>query len=78
MHKKVQLQAIERVITDNNWITLVIIFAVVLLATLKLLKPNRLLGYLFAFLTLVFSKRKLKITPLFMNLLIYYCFYFLQ
>ncbi|MCT4700018.1 DUF4271 domain-containing protein [Tenacibaculum haliotis] len=60
MHKKVQLQAIERVITDNNWITLVIIFAVVLLATLKLLKPNRLLGYLFAFLTSGFFKKKVE------------------
>ena len=60
MHKKVQLQAIERVITDNNWITLVIIFAVVLLATLKLLRPNRLLGYLIAFLTPGFFKKKVE------------------
>ncbi|WBX71009.1 DUF4271 domain-containing protein [Tenacibaculum retecalamus] len=60
MHKKVQLQAIERVITDNNWITLVIIFAIVLLATLKLLKPNRLLGYLIAFLTPGFFKKKVE------------------
>lgn len=56
--KQIQLQAIERIITDNNWITLVIVFAIILLALMKLLAPNKLFGYTLAFFTPGFFKKK--------------------
>ncbi|CAM1334494.1 DUF4271 domain-containing protein [Tenacibaculum aestuariivivum] len=52
------MQAIERIITNNNWITIVIIFAIVVLAYIKLLKPNKLRSYAFAFFTPSFIKKK--------------------
>ena len=55
------MQAIERIITDNNWITLVIVFAIILLALMKLLAPNKLFGYTLAFFTPGFFKKK--VTP---------------
>lgn len=58
--KKIHLQAIERLISNNNWITLVIIFAVILLAIMKSLKPNKLLGYALAPFTPGFFKKKIE------------------
>ena len=54
------MQAIERIITNNNWITLVIVFAVVLLAIMKLLKSTKLFGYTVAFVTSGFFKKKVE------------------
>lgn len=58
--KKIHLQAIERLISENNWITLVIIFAIVLLAMMKSLKPNKLQGYTLAPFTPGFLKKKIE------------------
>ena len=58
--KKIHLQAIERLISNNNWITLVIIFALILLAMMKLLNPNKLLGYALAPFTPGFFKKKIE------------------
>ena len=58
--KQIQLQAIERIITNDNWITLVIIFVIVLLAIMKLVKPNKLLGYTLAFFTPGFFQKKVQ------------------
>ena len=54
------MPAIERIITNNDWITLVIVFAVVLLAIMKLLKPTKLFGYTVAFVTSGFFKKKIE------------------
>ena len=54
------MQAIERIITNNNWITLVIVFAVILLAIMKLLKPTKLFGYTVAFVTPSFFKKRVE------------------
>ncbi|WP_394801455.1 DUF4271 domain-containing protein [Tenacibaculum piscium] len=53
------MQAIERIIPDNNWITLVFIVAIILLAILKLIKPKKLRGYAYAFFTTGFIKNKI-------------------
>ncbi|MGB1042491.1 MAG: DUF4271 domain-containing protein [Tenacibaculum sp.] len=58
--KKHNLQAIERIISHENWITLVIVFAVILVAIMKLIKPNKLLGYSLAFLTPGFFQKKIQ------------------
>jgi len=52
------LQAIDRISTQDNWITLVIIFAIILLVIKKLIKPNLLLGYTIAFFISGFFKKK--------------------
>lgn len=54
------MQAIERIITNNNWITLVILFAIILLAIIKILEPNKLRNYAFAFFTSGFFKKKVE------------------
>ncbi len=72
--KQIPLQAIERIITQDNWITLVIIFAIVLLAIMKLIKPNKLLGYTLAFFTPGFFKKRTLDNPPFyspFNLLLF-------
>ncbi len=74
--KKIHLQAIERLITNNNWITLVIVFAVILLAIMKLLKPNKLLGYTLAPFTSGFFKKNIEkntsfYTPFFLFLFLF-------
>ncbi|MBE7660198.1 DUF4271 domain-containing protein [Tenacibaculum finnmarkense genomovar finnmarkense] len=57
------MQAIERIITDNNWITLVILFAIILVAIMKLLAPDKLRDYTFAFFTSGFFKKKVDDNP---------------
>ncbi|WP_370630565.1 MULTISPECIES: DUF4271 domain-containing protein [unclassified Tenacibaculum] len=58
--KQIILQAIERTITNDNWITLVILFVIILLAIMKLIKPNKLLGYALAFFTPGFFQKKVQ------------------
>ena len=45
------MQALERVINYDYWISILFVIAFVILAILKLLKPNRLYGYIIAFFT---------------------------
>lgn len=52
------MQAIERIISYDNWITLVVLFSIILLAILKLIKPNKLLGHTLAFFTPGYFQKK--------------------
>ncbi len=52
------MQAIERIINYDNWITLVILFSIILIAIMKLIKPNKLLGYTLAFFTPGYFQKK--------------------
>ncbi len=52
------MQAIERITNSDYWITLVILLSIVLLAIMKLLKPNKLLGYTLAFFTPGYFQKK--------------------
>ncbi|WP_435260772.1 DUF4271 domain-containing protein [Tenacibaculum sp. nBUS_03] len=52
------MQAIELINNSDSWFTLVILFTIVLLAILKLIKPNYLLGYTLAFFTPGFFQKK--------------------
>ncbi len=54
------LQAIERIIDDNSWITIVIIIAIILLAMMKLLKPTKLYGYTIAFISPGFFHKRIE------------------
>ncbi|AZJ33206.1 protein of unknown function [Tenacibaculum mesophilum] len=54
------MKAIERVIYNDNWVTLVIILAIVLLAMMKLLKPTKLYGYTIAFVTPGFFHKRME------------------
>ncbi len=68
------MQAIERITTQNNWITLVVLLGIVLLVIMKLIKPNQLLGYTIAFFISGFFKKKTQEnTPFysFFNLLLF-------
>ncbi len=52
------MQAVERIINYDNWITLVVLFSVILLAIMKLIKPNKLLGHTLAFFTPGYFQKK--------------------
>ncbi|MGG8497401.1 DUF4271 domain-containing protein [Tenacibaculum sp. TC6] len=52
------MQAIELSNNYDSWFTLVILFTIVLIAVLKLIKPNQLLGYTIAFFTPGFFQKK--------------------
>ncbi|CAM1345888.1 DUF4271 domain-containing protein [Tenacibaculum crassostreae] len=54
------MQAIERIITNDSWITLVIVLAIVLLAVMKMLKPTKLYGYSIAFITSGFFHKRME------------------
>ncbi|CAM1349235.1 DUF4271 domain-containing protein [Tenacibaculum insulae] len=70
------MQAIERIINNDNWITLVIIFAFVLLAVMKLLKPTKLLGYTIAFFTPGFLNKRVEDNPPFYAPFTLFLFFF--
>ena len=74
--KQIRLEAIERIITDNNWITLVILFAIVLLAIMKLLAPNKLRNYTFVFFTSGFFKKKVEDNISFFSIFYMFLFFF--
>lgn len=68
------MQAIERITTQNNWITLVVLLGILLLVIMKLIKPNQLLGYTIAFfISGFFQKKTQENTPFysFFNLLLF-------
>lgn len=52
------MQAIELNSNYDSWFTLVLLFAIVLMAMLKLLKPNQLFGYTIAFFNPGFFQKK--------------------
>jgi hypothetical protein len=52
------VQAQELINQGNSWFTLLILFAIVLLALLKLMKPTQLFGYTVAFFTPGFFQKK--------------------
>ncbi len=54
------MQAIERIINDSSWITLVIVTAIILLALMKLLKPTQLYGYVVAFISPGFFHKRIE------------------
>ncbi|CAM1343004.1 DUF4271 domain-containing protein [Tenacibaculum aestuarii] len=54
------MQAIERIINDSSWITLVIVTAIILLALMKLLKPSQLYGYVVAFISPGFFHKRIE------------------
>lgn len=57
------MQAVERVFLGNNWVTLVLIFAFVLLFVMKVFKPNRLYGYSIAFFVKGFFEKRAEEKP---------------
>ncbi|CAL2103989.1 conserved membrane protein of unknown function [Tenacibaculum sp. 190130A14a] len=60
------MQAVERIVNYDYWISLFFVIAFVILAILKLLKPNGLYGYIVAFFTPgFFHKQAEKNTPFF-------------
>ncbi len=52
------MKALELISNDNSWLTLVILFIIILLALLKLKKPNTLVNYSVAFFTPGFFQKR--------------------
>ncbi|TDQ28887.1 DUF4271 domain-containing protein [Tenacibaculum caenipelagi] len=59
------MQAVERIINNESWITLVILAAIVLLSVMKLINSNKLWGYTTAFYTPGFFQKRVEDNPSF-------------
>ncbi len=61
------MEAIERNFLSNDWITLLFIVAIMLLALMKLYKPKRLYGYFVAFFAQGFIEKRAEENPSFFS-----------
>ncbi|WP_428743651.1 DUF4271 domain-containing protein [Tenacibaculum sp.] len=59
------MQAVERIINNESWITIVILIAIILLSLMKLLNSDKLLGYATAFYTPGFFQKRVEDNPSF-------------
>ncbi|WP_369048038.1 DUF4271 domain-containing protein [Tenacibaculum sp. UWU-22] len=57
------MQAIEREIISNNWITLLLLFALLLLAYTKALQPSKFYRYMFSFFLTGFIEKRMEEKP---------------